>query len=58
METIDIKYLPDYDSECMVCGQSPCVKIVRGGAYVLSTEMCGVCTWGEAKCLDPEEWMN
>ena len=49
-------YEPDYDSQCMNCGHSPVVTAVSEGDVVYSTEMCGACTWGEAKCLDPSEW--
>jgi hypothetical protein len=44
---------PDYGRECVVCGAAPCVTGVKGGRVVYEAEMCGVCTWGEAACLDP-----
>jgi hypothetical protein len=47
---------PDYKHECCNCGQSPVVTGVRGGKVVYQGEMCGVCTWGEARCIDPNEW--
>lgn len=47
---------PNYDTPCMVCEQVPTVDIIRGGICVLHTEMCGVCTWGEVDCLDPDNW--
>jgi len=32
---------------CVVCEQSPVLNL---------TDMCGPCTFGEAACLDPNEW--
>ena len=37
---------PDYGHSCQ-CGNTPIIP---------RTGMCGVCTFGEAACLDPEEW--
>lgn len=53
--TVD-RYEPNWDGKCEVCGQSPTVTAVKNGKVVLDNGMCGVCTWGEAACLDPEEW--
>lgn len=51
------RYEPDYSGECEVCGQSPVVTLVdEKGKVVHCTGMCGPCTWGEAACLDPDEW--
>ena len=49
-------YEPDYDCECENCGQSPCVTAVKDGEVVHHTDMCGVCTFGTAKALDPDWW--
>ena len=49
-------YEPDYATECVNCGQRPTVTGVKDGEVVVSTEMCGPCTWGEAAMLDPEMW--
>ena len=49
-------YEPDYDSTCDCCGQSPVVTAVKDGVVVHSTEMCGVCTFGTARAMDPEWW--
>ena len=58
-EKIEVEsYEPDYTSECMVCGQSPVVTVVREGEVIHSTEMCGPCTFGTAKALDPDWWNN
>lgn len=53
--TID-SFEPDYESECIVCGQKPVVTGVRKGEVVYTSEMCGPCTWGEARTIDPNTW--
>lgn len=50
------RYVPDYRHECINCGQTPVVTAERKGKVVLSTDMCGPCTWGEAETLDPSTW--
>jgi hypothetical protein len=50
------KYVPDYTLKCEVCGDSPVVLGVKDGGVIYQGSMCGVCTWGEAEMLDPEEW--
>ena len=50
------EWKPDYKRRCEVCGQKPVVTGVTGGKVVYQGTMCGVCSWGEAACLDPEEW--
>ncbi|QQX80825.1 hypothetical protein JK628_02835 [Shewanella sp. KX20019] len=48
---------PNYEENCCNCGQTPTVEIYNEkGILVHSLDMCGVCTWGESACLDPEEW--
>lgn len=49
-------YAPNYAGHCEVCGQSPTVTGVKDGKVVYTSDMCGPCTWGEAACLDPDEW--
>jgi len=50
-------YEPDYKSECCICGQSPVVTMVaKDGKTSYSTDMCGPCTWGEARTIDPDTW--
>jgi len=49
-------WVPDYGRECENCGQTPCVNGVRDGKVVYAGSMCGVCTWGEAACIDPVNW--
>lgn len=51
------KFVPNYRIHCIVCGQTPTVDILPiGGKPKHHTDMCGVCTWGEAECADPENW--
>ncbi|MBC8638288.1 hypothetical protein IAG25_15820 [Caballeronia sp. EK] len=49
-------WVPDYDHTCENCGETPVVTGVHRGVVVVATGMCGICTWGEAACLDPAEW--
>ena len=49
-------YEPDYQRKCEVCGQRPVVTAVKDSKVLFRGAMCGVCTWGEAKLLDPKEW--
>ena len=51
------KAVPDYESECEICGISPVVIMankVTGETH--TTCMCGVCLFGESECVDPEKW--
>lgn len=41
------KVKADYSRKCEVCGATPVVNV---------SGMCGPCTFGEADCLDPDEW--
>lgn len=50
-------YDPNYKCKCCVCGQKPCVRIrYENGKVYYDNDMCGVCTWGEAECIDPANW--
>jgi len=49
-------YQPDYEAICDNCGQSPVVTCVKNGVVVYSLEMCGICTFGEAEAVNPENW--
>ena len=53
-----IKFVPDYKKKCENCGATPVVVGVYAdtGKVYNRWEMCGVCTWGEARLLDPDEW--
>jgi len=52
------KWEPDYNGKCCNCGQSPVVTSVNiaTGKTTYSSEMCGPCTFGEADCVDPDNW--
>lgn len=49
-------YEPDYKHKCIVCGAKPVVTGVANGKVLVQTEMCGPCTWGENKTIDPKTW--
>lgn len=51
-----VDYKPDWEGKCLNCEQTPTVDIYKNGNKVDSTGMCGPCTFGEAACLDPDEW--
>ena len=55
-EFIIDSYEPDYTEKCDNCGNIPVVIAMLEGKEVHNFHMCGPCTFGEAKCLDPEEW--
>jgi hypothetical protein len=50
------EWVPNYGRECEICGRSPCVTGIYRGRVAYDGTMCGVCTWGEAACLDPANW--
>lgn len=49
---------PHYGKKCIVCWQTPCVQFRRrdNDKLEVSYDMCGPCTFGEAACVNPEEW--
>lgn len=53
---VEAKFKPNYKDSCICCGQTPTVDVYVLDKLAESTGMCGVCTWGEADCIDPEEW--
>lgn len=51
------KYVPDYDDECVNCGQSPTVTVEESdGTVSHRTNLCGPCCWGEASTLEVDTW--
>jgi hypothetical protein len=62
------EWRPLWSRECEICGQVPCVQGISYRFDVNNMRdasrdkveydgtMCGVCTWGEAACADPENW--
>ena len=49
-------YLVDAEEECDNCSNKGVVTLLYASGELHSMEMCGVCTWGEAKCLNWDEW--
>jgi len=50
------QWLPDYDGECIQCGESPTVDGWRNGKLVYHGRMCGPFTWGTAEAVNPATW--
>jgi len=55
-ELIIDSYEPDYTEKCENCENRPVVTAILDGKVVHNFHLCGPCTFGEASCLDPEEW--
>ena len=54
--TID-HFVPDPFGQCVVCGNSPCVKgFDIFGVLVYQSKMCGPCTFGSSDCINEENW--
>jgi hypothetical protein len=51
METF---YYPDFDSECRICGTSPCVVVA--GHSQPKTELCGFHFFHSREMIDHEVW--
>jgi hypothetical protein len=49
---------PNYEIACTVCGEKPTVDLIIPDTKLLfeRTRMCGVCMFGEADAIDPENW--
>lgn len=50
------KFVPDYETECENCGQSPTVTLEENGKVTSRWDMCGPCTFGTARALNVDEW--
>lgn len=50
------EFKPNYEAECENCGHNHTVQVWVGETMEYDTGLCGACTWGEAACLDPENW--
>ena len=55
-EATEAEFRPCHNAKCMNCSQSPTVQVFVGEKLEYDTELCGACTWGEADCIDPENW--
>ena len=51
-----VELKPDYKASCGTCGQSPTVQEYEGGEHSHDFDMCGACMFGDADCLEPENW--
>ncbi len=51
-------FKPNYKRKCTVCGATPTVDVYSADAKALlhHVDLCGPCTWGDADCIDPENW--
>lgn len=57
MEVIKVEsWQPDHSRTCAICDTPHVVTGVHSGKVVYQGDMCGVCTWGEAAMLDPDNW--
>jgi len=52
----EVELESDFEKECENCGQSPTVVLKDNDGMREHTGLCGVCLFGEADCIDPEEW--
>ena len=50
------RFEPDYAQECSACGQSPTVIVLRDGQVIADAGLCGPCSWGDARMIDPAHW--
>jgi len=49
-------YKANYDVDCQNCGHSPTVTVISEKEGEFDTGLCGACAFGEAVCVDPDEW--
>jgi hypothetical protein len=56
LQTAIDAWAPDWDAVCHLCGTMPCVTGLRDGQVVYRSHMCGICTFGEQDCADPQRW--
>ena len=51
-------YVPEYEIDCSVCGQTPVVTITDANTGDLKHNigLCGPCCFGEAAMLEPARW--
>ncbi len=53
----EIKCIPNYAVPCTNCGQTPTVDYYSlTGELRSHSDLCGPCCFGEAACIDPENW--
>lgn len=50
-------FVPDYDTPCENCEQTPTVKLESAsGKSLTHFEMCGPCMFGQSDMVDPDLW--
>ncbi len=50
------EFVPNYERTCVVCGTGHVVSAVRNQVVMFTSELCGVCTWGDADMINPDNW--
>jgi len=57
-DAVNCVAMPDYETPCENCGHKPTVVLINPKTLqvVHHTLLCGCCCWGEAACLDPDNW--
>lgn len=55
-KSVQAKFRPNYLNKCLVCEGSTTVDIYVDNKLETETVLCGACTWGEADCINPENW--
>jgi len=53
---VEVRYHPDFEAECRVCGASPCVVVDSHSQG--DTNLCGPCFFGDRLMIDWAEWNN
>ena len=48
--------VPNYDIECLSCGQTPTVDLKKKDGSIHHMDLCGPCCFGEADMKDVENW--
>ncbi len=55
-EPTEAQFMPNYNIRCDNCHQTPTVDVFVKGTLQSHMELCGPCCFGEAACIDPENW--
>lgn len=52
--------LADYQQKCISCGALPTAVLTdsKRKQILYKSHLCGVCLWGEAACINPDEWSS
>lgn len=49
-------YMPNYQHECVQCGNRPTVDVYVDGAKQYDTYLCGACTFADSAMINPRRW--